>query len=705
MIGERLITKWLAALRLQYALKIAAYFFAVAVVMFALNYFMLHWNWMVMVFLLIPILFAFVFFLYPKGLNTFSVANHLDAHYPELQDSSQLVLQPATGLNFLQKLQQSRVNNFLRQIPNPYPFGNQLKQPLVALAIAGFIALALSYLPHVIRQKSVATPNNIQTSAVLKEIIPPQIEDATVRIIPPAYTRKPARSQDRFSFEVEEGGVVEWSIHTKGEVKKMSLVINDKQTVPLKRSGDGQFGGAMRITQNGFYQISLDDELSDVYAMEIIKDEPPTIKVQTPATSTIIGYGQAKRVTVSGFANDDYGMVSSSMFATIATGKGEGVKFRETTIPINSPGGSKVYNFSKLIDLNSLQMEPGDELYFYIEIKDAKGHVVRSEAQTVAIKDTAELMALDGFSTGVNIMPEYFRSQRQIIMDTEKLLKEKGSMSTAEFNERCNNIGIDQKLLRLRYGKFLGEENEEEIGHDDSHEGHDHAEGEQEDESATTFGDPEKLMESVTHMHDRAEDATFFDAKTKTQLRKTLTEMWKSELQLRTFKPQAALPFEYKALELLKELQQQNRVYVAKTKYSPPPFDAGKRLSGDLSGINSPVFRSNTTSRDNTAQLRTSMSAIQNIKAGKTLTQEDLKQIQFASSQIMNRSASVNKEMLAGLRAARNMLNKKVGTQRDINAIGAALQAIVQERQLPEKRAGTKPDNLGQRYLNNLKKF
>ena len=61
-------------------------------------------------------------------------------------------------------------------------------------------------------------------------------------------------------------------------------------------------------------------------------------------------------------------------------------------------------------------------------------------------------------------MPEYFRSQRQIIIDSEKLLREKKCIAKETFNARSNSLAYDQKVLRLRYGEFLGEEFESGIG-------------------------------------------------------------------------------------------------------------------------------------------------------------------------------------------------------------------------------------------------
>ncbi len=130
-------------------------------------------------------------------------------------------------------------------------------------------------------------------------------------------------------------------------------------------------------------------------------------------------------------------------------------------------------------------------------------------------------------------MPEYFRSQRQIIIDSEKLLKERSTITVQEFNSRSNEIATDQKLLRLRYGKFLGEEDESEIGgHQEEEEGHN---------EPGDFGNAEKLLDAVAHKHDQAEDATYFEPELKAQLKATLAEMWKSELHNRPPSPTRSL--------------------------------------------------------------------------------------------------------------------------------------------------------------------
>ena len=55
-------------------------------------------------------------------------------------------------------------------------------------------------------------------------------------------------------------------------------------------------------------------------------------------------------------------------------------------------------------------------------------------------------------------MPAYFRSQRQIIIDTEALIAERAAEDAQRFEARSDELGVDQRILRLRYGQFLGEE-------------------------------------------------------------------------------------------------------------------------------------------------------------------------------------------------------------------------------------------------------
>ncbi len=184
-----------------------------------------------------------------------------------------------------------------------------------------------------------------------------------------------------------------------------------------------------------------------------------------------------------------------------------------------------------------------------------------------------------------------------------------------EFNSISNEIGFDQKALRLRYGQYLGEEFENSIGgvnalpSDVETDGdflkgfvHDHDGGEHEAESGghkdehnhegnkqnTDEKDPVvAILEQYTHSHDDAETNTFYEQSTRSLLKMALEQMWQSELHLRLYEPEKAMPFEKKALEYLKLAQQKARTFVKKTSYDPPPIkEKEKRLTGELTKFN-----------------------------------------------------------------------------------------------------------------------
>ena len=61
--------------------------------------------------------------------------------------------------------------------------------------------------------------------------------------------------------------------------------------------------------------------------------------------------------------------------------------------------------------------------------------------------------------------------------------------------------------------------------------------------------------------------------------------MWEAEVNLRTGKPEAALPFENKALDYIKRIQQATRIYLPRIGSQQQPIDMARRLTGKRAGI------------------------------------------------------------------------------------------------------------------------
>src|SRR5690606_29835618 len=108
-------------------------------------------------------------------------------------------------------------------------------------------------------------------------------------------------------------------------------------------------------------------------------------------------------------------------------------------------------------------LQRGEDLVARLEVTDNRApqpQLARSASVILRWPPEPVLGAegLDGLAR--QVLPAYFRSQRQIIIDAEALLKERPRLASDEFERRSDLIGVDQRLLRLRYGQFLGEESE-----------------------------------------------------------------------------------------------------------------------------------------------------------------------------------------------------------------------------------------------------
>lgn len=635
-------------------------------------------------------------------INNATTAKYLDEHFPQVEDSASLLLKPSSELSLLEQLQVNKIVDFF---PLQQAFKKPVKKLLWSVLVLAFsigVIFAVNHYALIPNNKSGET-HEAKPAALVKENIPAEIESVNIKIDPPSYTGRTGRSQSQFTFKAETGAKITWLITSNVALKKLNIIFNNAEIVALKAINNEftQWSFSKTIDHAGFYQLEFDGKKSDLYQIEVIPDLPVDIKILAPKIHTTIDFGQIPRVNLSVSLTDDYGIKDAYISATLASGKGEGVSFTEKKLLFNVPlSGKKSIKLNKLIDLTALGMKPGDELYFYILAIDNNGQTSRSDVYLVSIADTAELMSMAGLANGIDLVPEYFRSQRQIIIDTEKLIKEEKTMSAEDFKSKSNNLGLDQKLLRLRYGKFLGEVAETEVGGEHHDDDHDDGGG-----AGVEFGNVQALMDEYAHKHDIAEDATFFEPELKAQLKAVLNEMWSSELRLRTYKLQEALPFEYKALRLLKELQQKSRAYVAKTTLKAVKLKLDKRLSGELDKIIEPTNNADFEVKDKTTEeLKLLLTVLDQRKSGKAFQYGERELLRSGEAQLISAAATQPTSFLTALKSLRKLTTANKVVINDIEIVQKALKTLIGvEETLPQKQDASPAVKLSDGYFNYLK--
>lgn len=539
--------------------------------------------------------------------------SHLHTHTKGLEFSLELL--DKTELNIAEQLQLARVEKLVngqltgQGFRKVAPFFLLLLIPLLAFGVSAFITEKEEASNILERENLISLPDSLVEEVIL-------LESISLKITPPAYAGLPESTQNSLQVAALKGSKISWEIQFSSPDLEVFLINSLRDSLAFERN-EIKFNLSDQLNASGIYAIQAyrEDLLvyeSAFFQIEAIEDLAPVI---IPTEKELYAYhfhqdGMNKKVEAE--LSDDFLVREVYLVATLARGSGENVKFRETRIPI----AKKNFKLSKLdfnLDLDALDFKPGDELYYYwaaIDNKRPEANFSRSDTYFLNFVDSTGMTEEQLLGMAIHVMPDYFRSQRQIIIDTEKLLAIKKSITERAFNVTSNEIGYDQKLLRLRYGQYLGEEFESSAGggvveegdpedllagfrHDHDHE--DEAEGmatqapimekneQEESHSHEDDGGLGGLLDSYIHNHEDEEMNTFYEASTKNMLKMALEQMWQSELYLRLFEPEKALPYQEKALEYLKTVQQKSRVYVKRTGYDPPPIkEEEKRLSGEL---------------------------------------------------------------------------------------------------------------------------
>ncbi|MFK8053169.1 MAG: DUF4175 family protein [Woeseiaceae bacterium] len=550
------------------------------------------------------------------------IAEHLDRRFAELQDSTMLLVQPAAALSGIEKIQVQRTETALEAIVE----SNDVAAPFAAKVPT---AWAYSLLLVAIVANLKFLPMLSFNEAPLPLSVSLAVDSLQIDIQPPAYTRIPAQTLQADSFEVPEGSLVRYTVAFTGRLKKGALRFDGSSDASLYPAEGGLWQSQWLPVSSSTYQVWADGspvvwpDGSTTQGIAVIADEAPEVRLLDPDVRLVlVEPGLSEPLGIRVALSDDFGLAATFLEVTRSAGSGEQVSFEKERIDWTAKIPGKTNGeIEASVDLQSLGFAANTELYLQVVTLDNRPVApLEGRSQTIIVRPPAVETAADLVIDNpiIQVMPEYFRSQRQIIIDSEALLANREQISEAEFSQRAQSLAIDQKALRLRYGEFMGEEQSGEPSagpsDEDDHfvgDGHDHDEDHESDEDASDhdqhfigdghdhgddfgpqmsaedrFADAATAVEAYSHFHDQEEQATLFDPETRGLLSQALGAMWSSEAELRQFEPKPALPHQYRALALLKRVQRRSRALARRVGVSITPVDPDRRLTGELDEIN-----------------------------------------------------------------------------------------------------------------------
>ncbi|AQG81460.1 DUF4175 family protein [Spirosoma montaniterrae] len=199
----------------------------------------------------------------------------------------------------------------------------------------------------------------------------PAVLSFNVRLDYPAYLQKPSEQLANVgNLLVPQGTVVNWEF-AADHTDSLSLRFNtDTRSTPARLIDDNTFAVSRRLMQNAQYTVSLKNAQiaspsSIQYNVQVIPDRFPQISVDRIQDTVTYNF-----ISLSGLVSDDYGFSKLRLNYKIIR-DGKETPLRSKDIPVNRSTTSQnfVYNWS----LDSLQLQQGDKLDYYVQVWDNDG--------------------------------------------------------------------------------------------------------------------------------------------------------------------------------------------------------------------------------------------------------------------------------------------------------------------------------------------
>ncbi|HMF56871.1 MAG TPA: hypothetical protein VK619_11060, partial [Pyrinomonadaceae bacterium] len=309
---------------------------------------------------------------------------------------------------------------------------------------------------------------NDESSAVVT------VDEVRVRVIAPAYSGLGVEEpQGDAPIRTLAGSTVEVDMRATGPIEGAQLAFNGAKNA-MRSLGDGLYRGGFVASTSGALEarVMADERLAPapyVRAVEVYVDSPPEARITEPQSDQLLREVPNAPVAVRWSARDDLGLASAALKYIKSRGEGDAAKFTSGEVPLGQVerASAREWRGAASLDLTKLDVQPGDTLVFWIEVRDRNPQASgtgRSAGLAIAIKGP-EQVKLNLSDLRPNQIGEFLLSERIILNNTQKLHNERARLSHEELMHRSNEIAADQRDFKNSFNDYISIEGE--AGHED----------------------------------------------------------------------------------------------------------------------------------------------------------------------------------------------------------------------------------------------
>ena len=201
----------------------------------------------------------------------------------------------------------------------------------------------------------------------------PNLKSFDIDLSYPTYLQRQNETlQNTGNLQIPEGTMVKWTLQALATEKISVHFDNEGQTYEADIIDNQLFTFQKRAVQSEQYSLDLVNTYSRnrdqiQYRMNVIKDKYPEISLDQYRDTTMFSY-----MVFGGTISDDYGLSNLSLFYSIdKNDQDEESGYQRIVIPVKSSARNQNYYFQW--DIDSLNLEQGDQVEYYLKVWDNDG--------------------------------------------------------------------------------------------------------------------------------------------------------------------------------------------------------------------------------------------------------------------------------------------------------------------------------------------
>jgi hypothetical protein len=384
-----------------------------------------------------------------------------------------------------------------------------------------------------------------------------------VTITPPGYTGRPVeRLHDPVRITAFAGSRLDVTVIADAAAVTVETI---DRTQALGQQDGRAFVVTLLADADGFLAFAPTAANGSAGARRLIglsvtPDRPPAVRITDPGKDMLLTSG-VRTLSVGVEADDDLALASLKLRYTRVAGSGETFTFTEGDVPVVvAQTNDRAWTARASWPLGALALEPGDMLIYRGVATDRRPGAPAAESNAFIVEIAAPgAVPSEGFGID-DRQDKYAISQQMVILNTERLLARRPSMTPADYQREAEGIAAEQRQVRAEFVFMMGGE-------------------------LADFGlDSTTLNEEVEAAGESDLAAGRMANQGRADLIRAIRSMSRAAARLADPDLARALPIEKEALTFLQRAFSRSR-YILRTLSERERLDLSRRLTGTLAAL------------------------------------------------------------------------------------------------------------------------